>query len=409
MNAAPLERRRAASSFVGGPFGALLFFMLPAILNAQLSVRGELFREISAKPGTIISLNIGVHNGADAETIISLGQMDFTAGSTAPAGMMPRSLATWITLPGERMSLAAKSPSEIKLRLAVPPETRPGSYWSAVTISSATEAADPAGKGLSVGIRTCVVVVICVTVPGGRREALVGGVEIRAGKLRVPVMGTGDEVFILKITAAEFPDQTIRVFPGTTRELEYDIADLANGPHEIRLLLDDGDKFVVPQKVRFTKVPPPPVPLPVTAEARRSYRTLRGSLVAVLAYGNFQKGVSLQGSASWKALSIQSGTDQIFYRSNIYQTYNVRAGLNFGHVSLSAGRMWFASTMLTSLGASLSVPRLNVALYYTPEYKIVSGSAGFSVFRNVYASVWMSNNIDSGRRDWRASVQIPIF
>jgi len=405
-----LRLTKATRKIVGGRLiPPLLFFLLTLSAQGQVAVRGDLFREILAKSGTIINLNLGVANQSDGEATIVLAKLDYTAGKSAPAGSSPRSLASWITLPAERMTLAGKAQSEILLKLIVPETIKPGSYWSAITISSMVTEPAPE-KGIRVGIRTLVIVQICVTIPGGVRDARVGEPEVKGMKMIVPLIGTGNECFVVKITATGLPEQSIRVFPGVTRTLEYSIEEFPDGEHELRFLLDDGAHFILPTWKRFVKVPPPPVALAAfKAEERRRRQTLRGNIYAVLSYGTIQKGFSIQGSASYRFLKLSSGTDQMIYRDSVYQGYSTKAGINFGPVTVTAGRSWYGPITLTTASIALSVRRLNLQVAYTPEYKLITTQAGWRIWKNISVSVWGTAGFETGRRDWRASLQIPII
>lgn len=384
----------------------LLFFLVTLSAQSQVSVRGELFREITAKPGQTINLNIGVVNSSDTEATISLAKLDYTAGKAGPS---PRSLASWMTLPGERLTLAGNTQSEIQLVIRVPEMLKPGSYWSAVSIASMIAEQAPE-KGIHVGLRAVVIVQVCITIPGGIRDAQLGQPVAKDGKLTLQVVGTGDEVFVVKVMATDLPDQTVRVFPGITRELEYDISGLADGEHSVRFLLDDGAHFILPFWVKFNKIPPVPVALLALKEQeRRQRQTLRGHIYAVLSYGSLQRGLSLQGSTSWRFLNLSAGTDQMLYREQVFQGYTVRSTLNFGPVSVTCGRSWYGLFALSNYGVNLSARRLNLQVSYTPEYHLVTLQAGWRIWKNISVSVWRTAGLETGRRDWTASLALPII
>lgn len=406
---------------LGRPMGAsLLLFVLVLVQSAlaqpKVSIQGSLYQEKRVSAGESYEAEFTVVNDATEPAEVTLALLDYVTDRGKDlfpaAGSSPWSNANWLTSPGQRLVVPASSRSLVKFRINVPRTAIPGSYHSVVTM---TTAPFQSGGGKAIQMRVAYAVQFVTTIPGGRKSAKIVGTECDPKDpniLWLDVQNDGTEVVEWSVTGLPDP-RVIRVYPGQTTRSHCPINSLPDGDQKIRLLFDDRDRTLIPIWIEFRKGRPLPPPVFLSAEAQAEQRRRNAPTAHLdlrLNYGNYNKGVNVVGSFNWRRLGVTANSQTLLWGDQVYQMYYSSAYFKVTKaLSLNAGASWWGGQRYSTVGAMLASRRTYASVTYMPEFRMLTGYIQQTVFKRVQIGLYGNTNFDTGRREWNASLVIPIF
>jgi hypothetical protein len=179
--------------FTGHPFALLIAFLIvPASVDAQISVHGNTVHEIDGAPGAIRTGTIAITNPTRSPQVARLYLSDYMFYSDGtsrydPPGSLRRSNSSWIQLGAQELTVPAGTTLPVHYTVRVPGiDSLTGSYWSLIMVEAVSAPSTATrGVGISANVRYAVQVVTHLANTGQRRFT------VRSGKLAPGADGAG--------------------------------------------------------------------------------------------------------------------------------------------------------------------------------------------------------------------------
>lgn len=252
---------------VAGIIVILAVFITALPAHAQVSVRGDLHRELEVLPGTTHSGTIVLENYDTKPAEVKLYQTDYRTESPGQnfyetPGSHPRSNAGWISISPMRFTIPAGETYSVTYVLEVPADPDlTGSYWSVLMIEAippeSPESAEADPNQSTVGIITVIryafgFVTHIGTTGTAQPEIVNATLTLVDGTptLGVDVMNAGTRVLLLEIHAELYDAQGAlvatregvgrRSYPGSTRRHDIPLGDIPTGPYTALVIIDAG-------------------------------------------------------------------------------------------------------------------------------------------------------------------------
>lgn len=238
---------------------------------AQISVVGELARDIDTVAGNVVRGEIEVHNGSDIPQEAKVYKSDYmffhdgTNRFNAP-GTEKRSNADWVDFNPERFIVPPGQSVMVNYVVSIPDTTLSGSYWSMIMVEgipqqSPESVLDESGEPQVGLIQIFRYGVQIATHIRNEEEYAIAFADVSVSDsaegekaLKVSVDNTGN-MFVKPDVWIELFDQDgqklarreskpARVYPGTSVSYWFDIKDLQPGQYEALIVVDAGGENV---------------------------------------------------------------------------------------------------------------------------------------------------------------------
>lgn len=245
--------------------------IVPLSVFGQISVVGELARDIDGSPGKVIKGEIEVHNGSPVDREAKVYKSDYMffhdgTNRFSPPGTEVRSNAAWVDFSPERFIVPPGQSVMVSYVVTIPDTTLDGTYWSMLMVEgipeespeSVLDDSDEPKVGLIQIFRYGVQIAthirgsedysisfadVAIADPGSGEKAL-----------KVSVDNTGN-MFVKPEVWVELFDKAgkktarreanpARVYPGTSVSYWFDIQDITPGEYEALIVVDAGGENV---------------------------------------------------------------------------------------------------------------------------------------------------------------------
>lgn len=245
--------------------------LFPSATLAQISVVGELARDIDTVAGKVVRGEIEVHNAADVAQEAKVYKSDymfFHDGSNRfnPPGTEERSNAGWIDFSPERLLVPPGQSVTISYVVTIPDTTLSGSYWSMIMVEgipqqspeSALQENEEPKVGLVQIFRYGVQIAthiradenyaiafadVAISDPGNGEKALKVSVDNTGNMFLKPEVWV--ELFDTEgQKLARREAKPARVYPGTSVSYWFDLKDIGPGDYEALIVVDAGGENV---------------------------------------------------------------------------------------------------------------------------------------------------------------------
>ncbi|MEA2605061.1 MAG: hypothetical protein QOF89_6053 [Acidobacteriota bacterium] len=218
--------------------------------------------KIDGRPGEVVNSEFQLHLAPGGKRVHFKARAedwwpseDGSRSFYRPAGTLPRSCGTWISLNPVETAVDAGGTLAIRVTAAIPRQAGPGGYWCVLTVD---EVPDPleASEGVAVRFQASVSVGIFINLAPVERAAEIRSVEISRGKSRLQVCNRGNAPVGAEgrleflppggtspVATAVIPRATVLTDPAPCRILTADLPGpsvLPPGRYLVRVLLDIG-------------------------------------------------------------------------------------------------------------------------------------------------------------------------
>jgi hypothetical protein len=247
----------------------VFLFIIPLLLNAQVSVVGELSQDLVVKPGGEYSGSIIIRNDTNEPQEAKVYQTDYTfqwngTNNYGEPGKLPRSNAKWITFSPAFITLPPMGTITLHYTLNVPKEsqnaTLAGTYWSMLMVEgiakgSAESSAPQNGQmGIRQTIRYGIQIASTIAKTGTKKIQFLAAniVQKEDGKrlLQIDIENTGDIGIRPDVYVELFNDQGVslgkfsgvknRIYPGTSVRESIDVSSVEKGTYKALVVVDTG-------------------------------------------------------------------------------------------------------------------------------------------------------------------------
>jgi hypothetical protein len=251
-------------------FAGFLLLMSQATL-AQVSVVGDLSRDIDVRPGEVVEGVILVKNDTqeiqEAKIYQTDYHFDFTgANAYDEPGTRPRSNARWIRFSPSVVTLAPNATVAVNYTVTVPRDpdrSLVGTYWSMMMVEgipkgsreSTQPAADTRSKmGLTQTLRYAVQIATTIAGTGTAEVQFVNAVLTKrddgARILQVDLASSGElfmrpNVYVelfdeAGLSRGRFDGSRFRMYPGTSVRHKIDLSSVPKGTYKALVVVDAG-------------------------------------------------------------------------------------------------------------------------------------------------------------------------
>jgi hypothetical protein len=155
--------------------------------------------KIDGRPGAVISREFQLHLVPGGKRVHFTARAedwwpseDGTQSFYRPAGTLPRSCGSWITLNPVETAVDAGGTLAIRVTAAIPRTVGPGGYWCVLTVDEAPDPLDASTQGVAVRFQASVSVGIFIDLAPVERAAEIEDVSIAHGKARLKVCNRGN-------------------------------------------------------------------------------------------------------------------------------------------------------------------------------------------------------------------------
>lgn len=397
----------------------LLFFLISSYSFAQVQILGGLYREKDVVAGKGYVEEIIVINRSKEAVEILLWLKDYKIDRGKDLFLKPetlnRSAGSWIEIKYPRFLLKAQRQANLKIPVTVPKEIEAGSYHCLLFIRPQPHIEE--SKNTRVRLNWQTIIQLVYFVAGGKKDCRIEEVKVEEDKLIIDVENIGDEVFeilTVKLELKNIEPKRMRLYPEQTNRVVFDISNLADKLHkDIRLILDDGDKYLKADRITFRKgIVPEELPLARIKTERISRRKGKPySLYANLNYGSRQRGLSFSGSLRQGDfnLSLGSNYNQYFYGDvvNDFESYRVACNYSKSWFSAGFGSYIYSGKWTSMVRAGINFRSTRANVNYGLKYKVISLDISQRVFKKYF--VRFHGFKSPYRKDWNLSLSIPIL
>jgi len=260
----------------------LLFWLMPYVSEAKVSVRGSLTHEITTKVGETYQGTILLSNAGEEPQEVKVYQTDYLfffdgRNIYGEPGDGPRSNANWISFRSHRLVIPSKGTSEVYYTVKVPDdETLVGTYWSMLMIEGISNDS-PEATGEEQGevrlairqvVRYGIQMVTHIGNMGARQLEFLNTKLLREEEERILQIGieNSGERWLRPFLWAELYDEKggyigrfeggrLRIYPGTSARCVIDLSQVDEGKYHVLVVADCGgdDLFGATYTLKFEK------------------------------------------------------------------------------------------------------------------------------------------------------------
>lgn len=162
---------------------------------------------LQGEPGQTLSGSVRLDNPASDAAAVTTSVQDFAYDQNGeltvyPAGMLPSSAASWVTLNPAGSTVAAGGHASVRYSVTVPADAKPGTHWAVVFFETGTANPPTTGKTLAT-FKVRVGFVVYVDVGNGTASGEIAGIvgrETRPGlqyEFAIQYQNSGDLVSLL--------------------------------------------------------------------------------------------------------------------------------------------------------------------------------------------------------------------
>lgn len=401
---------------------AALFLFLTSIMNGQVQVLGQLYRDDIINPGETYNFEVPIINSTDKEIAVIMEKKDFYQNLNETRFLNPgeieRSNSSWIFTKFWKFKLPAKSKIITQFKVIVP-QNVVGTYYSMVMIQTINPELIVKGKQGRMGIFVRKGILIISTIKGGKKDIEIIDKKFKDNNLILRIKNTGEDVIILAVKPdhEKIKMSRVRIFPNVEREVKLNCSGLIDGKYRIRILLDDGAEFVRPIFCEFRKGlnPAEIKALPIAGEKLAERKKARRRPVRIylnLNYGSRMKGLSISGNfrVNHFTLSSASSFSDYEYADFLYQGHRISAGLKFNPWFGNVGTYFYGKEleMMTYLSTGLNLKNTRIRIGHLLDKKITSLSIRQRIFKTKYY-LRFHTTVSQFRRDYNLSLSVPIL
>ena len=258
-------------------FSIIFIFFLTSSAFCLSFHFAPLFIKVKAEPGEVVNrtFTLSLDEGEEKTYFRSLIEdwwrsEDQRNTFYRPAGTLKSSCGLWCTVNPIEEAVSGGETLKVRLTISVPPDTRPGGYWTALTVNELPSPLKP--QGVAISFVASVSVGILVEVPPIEREAKIVGmradedfiwVKVKnlgntmlrvAGKVNFLAPGEDKILFTSDLVAsASLPGEADPLVGGPINPLEFQAPlppDLPSGTYLVQAILDaDLEYYIGAEKV----------------------------------------------------------------------------------------------------------------------------------------------------------------
>jgi hypothetical protein len=261
----------------------LLLALAPLACGAQVVVLNDLYHEIDVQPGRLYEDTVELLNQSDAPAEVKLYQTDYSFSADGrvlygePAGKLPRSNASWITISPVRATIPPKERLKVRLLVRAPDDPQlKGTFWSIVMVEpvapdSPESASQPTAQpGLTIRQVVRYALQIATTIgSSGTTQLKFAGLRLAAdgGKrvLEIDAENSGERTYRAKVWVdlydsrggyvGKFEAGDRRLYPGTAARFTADLTGVSDASYKALILVDCGDDNVFGANVNLVLKP----------------------------------------------------------------------------------------------------------------------------------------------------------
>ena len=383
-----------------------------------------MFREKTVERGKIYRDEIIVVNSSNEKKEIRIAVKNVLNTTKGVRFVNPEeekySMSEWLEFNWTRFYVKPMTKVKAPYVIIVPKEIEAGTYHLLFLVKGMVPVKKVETEKMSIGIELQHGIQILFHIKGGKKDAEIFNVEMTEEDiLNVDVRNTGDYWTALKVKNDLLGEQGMKIYNGHERRIKFDCANLEDKLYEnLRIILDDGDKFLKAQFINFRKGPlPKPLPPAKKIKGERLGRRRGGkpySLYANLDYGNRRRGISLSGNLRYRDFSLSAGNtfSQYHYGDVISDFESRRLAINFRREWFSAGmgNYWYDGRWISTVRMGVNFRKTQASANYSIKYKILSAniSQRLRLFKKNF-TLRIRGFKSENREDWNLSLMIPIL
>lgn len=253
-------------------FSIILFFFLTSSAFCLSFHIAPLSFKVKAEPGEVVNrtFTLSLKEG-EGETYFRSFVEDWWRSEDQrktfyrPAGTLKSSCGLWCTVNPIEEAVSGGETLKVCLTISVPPNARPGGYWTALTVNELPSPVKP--QGVAISFLASVSIGILVEVPPVKREARIVGMRVDEDFVWVKVKNLGNTMLRVTgkvnflapgeakalftsdlISSASLPGEADPLTGGPVNPLEFRAPlppDLPSGTYLVQAILDTDLEYYI--------------------------------------------------------------------------------------------------------------------------------------------------------------------
>jgi len=240
------------------PLSLFTFFAVSSTALADISVEGDLARDLQVQPGQSYKLLVTLRNNGVKETTarVSLEDVRVNPNETTylPPGTLEKSNAAWINLGAKAVKVPANGTRVLELFVNVPKSATAGTFWSTLIVQN--DATRSSQGGVVANLRYAVQLI--TTVPGEQPKVRITSPRLGGanGKVHFGVDVFNDGLtatrpfYVLEVydgqgrVVARTENNKKRLYPGGGVRVDFQFDKLPIGKYTFLVFANDGSANV---------------------------------------------------------------------------------------------------------------------------------------------------------------------